>query len=107
MKVWTGAANEPQRGATFFAKRVDEAVGLIDAAICELELVSKSNSGEKIAGEDTIDGSVFIVQGHDNAHKFELMRLGEDLERACKRFLNPLATFHRLLDIPVYYGQRS
>lgn len=80
--IWTGAPGESQRDATFFAKQVDEAAGLIDAAIYQLELVSRSGSSAKMSGQDAFDGPVFIVHGHDDAHKFELVRL---LEKTVKR----------------------
>lgn len=78
--VWTGAPGEDQRDAQYFAARVGDAVGLIDAAIYELGL-TEGSVGE-IADPHVIDGPIFVVHGRDDARKYELVRL---LERAIQR----------------------
>lgn len=45
--IWSGAPGEAERDAKFFAKRVDDAAALIDAAIYELGLLSTVDSSEQ------------------------------------------------------------
>jgi hypothetical protein len=44
--IWSGAPGEAQRDAEYFAKRVRDAAGLLDAAIYELELQCESDQGD-------------------------------------------------------------
>ena len=70
--VWSGAPGEAQRDAQYFARRVDDAGGLIDAAIYQLELLEGSPDEGNIVMPT---GPIFVVHGRDDAHKHELMRL--------------------------------
>jgi predicted nucleotide-binding protein len=79
---WSGAPGEAQRDAQFFAKRVRDAVGFIDAAIYQLELQDDSSEARGMAaGSPTTEESIFIVHGHDDGRKSELLRL---LEKAAE-----------------------
>jgi predicted nucleotide-binding protein len=57
-----------------------EAVGLIGAAIYQLEFQREHNRGEDMITRNP-EGPIFVVHGHDDARKYELMRL---LDRAVK-----------------------
>lgn len=74
--VWLGAPGEAERDAQYFAKCVKDAAALIDAAIYQLELQEESAEGDSVV---TSEGPIFVVHGHDDARKYELMRL---LDRA-------------------------
>ena len=52
--IWTGAPGEAEQDARYFAKRVDHAAGLIDAAIYELGLLAETESP---VAEDSARGS--------------------------------------------------
>jgi predicted nucleotide-binding protein len=78
--IWAGGADEAQRDAEYFAKRVKDAAGLIDAAIYQLELQSESDGGADMSIRNP-EGPIFIVHGHDDGRKYELLRL---LDRAVK-----------------------
>ena len=68
---YTGAPGEADKDARFFAERVGDAAGLIDAAIYELELEASIGEGSHV----TPTGPIIVVHGHDGARKHELMRL--------------------------------
>lgn len=80
----------PLTGSTIhhihFGERVDEAVGVIEAAIFEIEMLdalvtSKGNDmTPELASADA--ATVFVVHGHDESHKFQVVRL---IERATSR----------------------
>jgi predicted nucleotide-binding protein len=69
--IWTGAPGEEERDARYFAIRVKEAAALIDAAIYELGLSDSPDEGSHVAPT----GPIFVVHGHNDARKYELMRL--------------------------------
>lgn len=69
--VWSGAPGERERDAQYFAKRTKDAAALIDAAIYELELLYDSDEGSLVVPT----GPIFVVHGHDDARKHELLRL--------------------------------
>lgn len=69
--VWTGAPGEDQRDARYFARRVKDAAGLVDAAIYQLELRGDPSEEDHV----TPTGPIFVVHGRDDARKYELMRL--------------------------------
>ncbi len=73
--VYSGAPGEAEQNARFFAGRVDRAAALIDAAIYQLELEAEPEEQRAGASRAVLTGPIFIVHGHDNAHKYELMRL--------------------------------
>ena len=73
--VYSGAPGEAEQDAKYFASRVDRAVALIDAAIYELELQAEPEGQRVMANRAVPTGPIFVVHGHDDAHKYELMRL--------------------------------
>jgi predicted nucleotide-binding protein len=78
--VWSGAPGEAERDAQYFAKRVMDAAAYIDAAVYQLEL--QYGPDEKKTGTSrnrSPEGPIFVVHGHGDARKYELMRL---LDRA-------------------------
>jgi predicted nucleotide-binding protein len=78
--IWTGAPGEAQRDAAYFANRVRDAAALIEAAIYELELqFSLDDEASMTAQVNDPNGPIFVVHGHSDARKYELMRL---LDRA-------------------------
>jgi predicted nucleotide-binding protein len=80
--VSSGAPGEAQRGAQYFAKRVRDAVGLIDAAIYQLELQAEAAGEDGVATRAVPTGPIFVVHGRDDARKYELMRLLEKVVAA-------------------------
>jgi predicted nucleotide-binding protein len=78
--IWTGAPGEAERDAQIFAETVKDAAGLIDAAIYQLELQYDSDEDSEVDIRNP-EGPIFVVHGHDDARKYELMRL---LDRAAK-----------------------
>ena len=58
---------------TYFKARMQDAVGLIEAAIYELELDDGADQGSTVPPT----GPIFVVHGRDGARKYELMRLLE------------------------------
>jgi predicted nucleotide-binding protein len=73
--ISTGAPGEGEEDARYFAKRVDDAAALIDAAIYQLDL---QTSGQDVPVTSTrSDGPIFIVHGRDDGRKYELLRLLE------------------------------
>jgi predicted nucleotide-binding protein len=78
--VYSGAPGEAQRDAEYFADRVRDAAGLIEAAIYQLDLQSDPGEGESMTAQTKDpNGPIFVVHGHNDARKYELMRL---LDRA-------------------------
>lgn len=71
--IWTGAPGEAEQDARYFANRVDDAAALIEAAIYQLEL--DDSPEEEPVPTIGLDGPIFVVHGHDDARKYELMRL--------------------------------
>jgi predicted nucleotide-binding protein len=77
--IYTGAPGEAERDAAYFANAVSEAVGLIDAAIFELELTEP----EPVALEESPSArkpgvdprNVFLVHGHDDGAKHHAARV--------------------------------
>jgi predicted nucleotide-binding protein len=78
--VWTGAPGEDQRDREYFAQQVDRAKAHVETALFELEL--RSGPAAPAAPRRRDDGPVFVVHGHDDARKYELVRL---LDRATDR----------------------
>jgi predicted nucleotide-binding protein len=77
--VWTGAPGEDERDARFFEERVEDAASLVEAAIYQLELEDDADEGDGMDTRAVPTGPIFVVHGHDDARKYELMLL---LERA-------------------------
>jgi hypothetical protein len=75
--VWTRAPGEAARDARYFAERLGDAAGLIDAAIYEIELQAEADEGDSVATRAVPTGPIFVVHGRDDAHKYEVMRLPE------------------------------
>jgi predicted nucleotide-binding protein len=73
--IYSGAPGEAEENAKFFASRVDRAVALLDAAIYLLELQAEPEGQQAVANRAVPTGPIFVVHGHDDAHKYELMRL--------------------------------
>lgn len=72
--VHTGALGADLADRQYFASQVRRAAALVDAAIFELDLLapdSVSNQEEHSAQGN----SIFVVHGHDDARKHELVRL--------------------------------
>jgi predicted nucleotide-binding protein len=78
--ISAGGPGEAQRNAQFFAGRVQDAAGLIEAAIYQLELQCEPDGDDEM-GIRNPEGPIFVVHGHDDAHRHQLMRL---LERAAQ-----------------------
>jgi predicted nucleotide-binding protein len=75
--IWTGAPGEDARDARFFAEQTERAAAYIDAAIYELDGAATFDSRT-----DVKDGPIFVVHGHAEAQKYELVRL---LDRTTER----------------------
>lgn len=79
--VWTGAPGEEAEDRRYFASQVRRAAALIDAAIYELGLLvdettsdgAASTPGSSVVQENGT--SIFVVHGHAEGPKYELMRL--------------------------------
>ncbi len=71
--LWTGAPGEDERDARYFAEQVDRAKAQIETAVFELDL--RSAPAARPAASRRADGPVFVVHGHDDARKYELVRL--------------------------------
>lgn len=77
--IWTGAPGEAEQDKQFFASAVKDAAALIDAAIYQLELQQVPDEAPSALSPQESNGPIFVVHGHDDGRKFELMRL---LDRA-------------------------
>ncbi len=75
--IWFGGPGEAQRDAQYFAERVGDAAGLVDAAIFQLELQAEAAGEDGVATRAVSTGPIFVVHGRDDARKYELMRLLE------------------------------
>jgi predicted nucleotide-binding protein len=73
--IYTEAPRAAEENAKFFASRVDRAAALIDAAIYLLELQAEPEGQQAVANRAVPTGPIFVVHGHDEALKHELMRL--------------------------------
>jgi predicted nucleotide-binding protein len=72
--VYTGAPGEDERDRRYFASQVRRAAALVDAAIFELDLLAPDSVPRQEERSGQRD-SIFVVHGHDDAHKHELVRL--------------------------------
>ncbi len=76
--IWFGGPGEAERDVRYFAERVGDAAGLVDAAIFQLELQAEAAGEEDgVATRAVPTGPIFVVHGRDDARKYELMRLLE------------------------------
>jgi predicted nucleotide-binding protein len=73
--IYSGAPGEAEEDARYFASKVDRAAAFIDAAIYQLELQAEPEGQRAVANRAVMTGPIFVVHGHDDAHKYELMRL--------------------------------
>lgn len=72
--IYTGAPGEDVIDQRYFASQVRRAAALVDAAIFELDLRAPDSvpRHEERSGQRD---SIFVVHGHDDARKHELVRL--------------------------------
>ena len=73
--IYSVAPGEAERDAQYFAEQVGNAVGFIDAAIYQLELQDGPDEEAPAVTSPAPAGPIFVVHGHDDARKYELMRL--------------------------------
>ena len=72
--VYTGAPGEDERDRRYFADQLRRALGILEAAIYELSLAEGDDSAAQAAREVEAT-SIFVVHGHDDASKYEVVRL--------------------------------
>lgn len=70
--IYTGAPGEEEESRRYFAAQVARAAALIDSAIYQLGLSLPPEDSHRAPA---VDGTIFVVHGHDQARKFELVRL--------------------------------
>lgn len=67
--IYSGAPGEAEEDRAYFAGQVRRASGLLEAGVYELSLANDSGAKEAEAT------SIFVVHGHDDAAKYEVIRL--------------------------------
>jgi len=74
--IYTGAPGEAESDRQYFASQVRRAAALIDAAVFELQLLVPDER-EIEHSREAPPTSIFVVHGHDDGPKYQLVRLLE------------------------------